>query len=153
MGLFVSSVTMHEIVSACCRFPEKLRQLLCQALGEIAPEALRGYPLDLVFDLRKQIAETQPTVREKLNSNSRYLGYGLPAGSDDLYVYVQKEGLVIDVRLLPDRADELRRLGFQVRPRKNYQARAGWLTGLLVPHDTDKRQEIVALALEALREE
>ena len=50
-----------------------------------------------------------------------------------------------------DRADELRGIGFKVRPRDNYQAKAGWLTGLFVPHDTDKCEEVVALALEAIR--
>ena len=132
-------------------------KLLVEQNGLLPDEALRdglrGYPTDLIFHLRSRLAEACLTLREKFNPNSRYLGYGLPDGSDDLYVYVQKRGLVIDIRLPADRAGELRRLGFQVRPRDNYQAKAGWLTGLFVPHDTDKRQEAVALALEALRGE
>ncbi len=120
---------------------------------EVVRGALHAYPIDLLLDLRKRLAKGCPDLREKLNRSSRYLGYGLVGSSDDLYVYVQKKGLVIDVRLPADRADELRRLGFKVRPRDNYQAKAGWLTGLSVLNDTDKRKELAALLLEALQEE
>jgi hypothetical protein len=37
-----------------------------------------------------------------------------------------------------------------VKHRSNYQGRAGWLTGLLVPHDTSNLDVIVDLAVEAL---
>ena len=120
---------------------------------EAIREALHAYPIDLVLDLRKRLAVARPALREKLNPKSRYLGYGLVGGSDDLYLYVQKKGLVIDIRLPADRTDELRRMGFKVRPRDNYQAKAGWLTGLYIPHDTDKRKELAALLLEALQGE
>ena len=132
-------------------------ELLVQREGllpeEALRDALRGYPTGLILHLRGCLAKACPGLREKLNPNSRYLGYGLLDGSDDLYVYVQKRGLVIDIRLPADRAGDLRRLGFRVRPRDNYQAKAGWLTGLRVPHDTGKRQDVVALAVEALRAE
>ena len=118
---------------------------------KVLSSGLRGYPTDLVFALRSRLAAACPRIREKFNFNSRYVGYGLTNSSDVLYVYVQKKGLLIDIRLSADRADEVRRLGFEVRPRDNYQGKAGWLTGLFVPHDTDKHHEIVALALEALQ--
>ena len=117
----------------------------------VLSSGLRGYATDLVFVLRSRLAAACPKLREKFNLNSRYLGYGLTNSSDVLYVYVQKRGLLIDIRLSADRADELRRMGFKLRPRDNYQAKAGWLTGLFVPHDTDKCEEVVALALEAIR--
>jgi hypothetical protein len=114
---------------------------------------LRGFAIDLVVALRSQLAAACPKLREKLNTNTRYLAYGLTDGSDALYVYVQKRAILIDVRVPADRADELRRRGFDLRPRDNYQAKAGWLTGLFVPHDTDKLSEVVSLALEALQED
>ena len=113
---------------------------------------LRGSAVDLVVDLRSRLAAACPKLREKLNTSSRYLAYGLTDGSDALYVYVQKRGILIDIRVPADRADELRRRGFDLRPRDNYQAKAGWLTGIFVPHDTDKLSEVVSLALEALQE-
>ena len=132
-------------------------KLLVQDNGLLPEEALRGglhgYPADLVFHLRARLMEDCPKLREKFNPNGRYLGYGLVGGSDSLYVYVQEKGLLIDVRLSADRAEDLRRQGFEVRSRNNYQAKAGWLTGLFVPHDTDKRQLLIALALEAMQEE
>jgi len=120
---------------------------------EVVMGTLHAYPIDLLLDLRMRLAKSRPDLREKLNQSSRYLGYGLAGGSDDLYVYVRKQGLLIDIRLPADRADELRGRGFKVRPRDNYQAKAGWLTGLSVPHNTAKRQELAALALEALQGE
>jgi len=123
--------------------------------GLLAKEAisngLRGYPTDLVFYLRSQLAKNCPQLREKLNLNSRYLGYGLAGGSDALYVYVRRRRLEVHIGLPVDLAKELRRSGFEVHPRNNYQARKGWLTGLLVPHDTDKPELIVGLALTALQ--
>ncbi len=123
--------------------------------GLLAKEAIAsvlcGYPTDLAFHLRSQLAKSCPQLREKLNPNSRYLGYGTVGESDALYVYVQKKQIVIDIRLPADRAGELRPLGFDVRPRNNYQAKAGWLTGLRVPHDTDRPEVILRLALEALQ--
>jgi len=40
-----------------------------------------------------------------------------------------------------------------VKPRDNFQAQNGWLTGLIVPHDTDKVADVARLAIEALTEE
>lgn len=114
---------------------------------------LRGDAGTLVAALRSRLAAACPKLREKLNPNSRYLAYGLAGGKDALYVYVQKKGVLIDMRVSADRADELRRQGFDLRPRNNYQAKAGWLTGLFVPHDTSRIDEVVLLAVEALQEE
>lgn len=87
--------------------------------------------------------------REKINRRSRYLGYA-NRGSDAMYVYVRKNDVLIDIRLSADLAEDLKLLGFEVRPRDNYQAKSGWLTGLIVPHDTDKFAKVLKLAIEAL---
>lgn len=137
--------------------PKAASELLVQEEGLLPEEALKtglhGYPTDLIFYLRGRLAECCPTLREKFNPNGPYLGYGLVGGSYDLFVYVQKNDLLIDIRLPADRAEDLRSQGFDVRPRNNYQARAGWLTGVFVPHDTDNRELLVALALEAMQGE
>jgi len=137
--------------------PKAAGELLIQEKGLLPEEALKaglhGYPTDLIFYLRSRLAECCPTLRENFNPNTRYLSYGLDGGSYDLFVYVQKKDIVIDIRLPADRAEDLRGQGFDVRPRNNYQGRAGWLTGLFVPHDTDMRKLLVALALEAMQEE
>ena len=117
---------------------------------EVIKRVLRNYPIECIFAIRSRLSEACPGLREKLNRNSRYLGYGRIDASDRLYIYVRKKELLIDIRLPANRAAKLRASGFKVCHRDNFQGKAGWLTGVLVPHDTDKLQMIVALALEAL---
>lgn len=116
---------------------------------EVVSGALRGYPKDMLFGLREVLSSKCPRLREKLNKRSRYLGYS-NGGGDAMYVYVRKKDLLLDVRLSADLTEELQGRGFVVRPRDNYQAKAGWLTGLIVPHDSDKMAEVAQLAIEAL---
>jgi hypothetical protein len=121
-------------------------------LDEVLAAELGGRPPALVLWLRKRLAATCQGIQEKLNPRSRYLGYARSGRSDVLYVYLQKQRLVIDIRLPADRAGQVRRLGFEVKPRLNYQARAGWLTGIRVPYGTLKRGALADLAIEALRD-
>ena len=118
---------------------------------EVIRGALRDFAVDIALALRSKLKQAGRDLREKLNQRQRYLGYGLVGGSDALYVYVSKAGLCLDIRISANRAEELQQLGFQVRPRNNYQHKAGWLTGLVVPKDTDKLDKVAAIALEALR--
>ena len=53
---------------------------------EILRDGLRGYPTDLIFRFRRQLADACPKLREKFNRNSRYLGYGIVGGSDRIRV-------------------------------------------------------------------
>ncbi len=115
-------------------------------------DVLKDYPQELVGELRKRLAAECPKFHEKINRNSRYLGYS-NGGSDAMYVYVRKKNLLIDMRLSADLSEDLRQAGFEVRPRDNFQAKSGWLTGLIVPHDTDKIADVVSMAMEALSEE
>ena len=117
---------------------------------ELLWDVLRGYQQELIAKLRKHLAGEFPKLREKINRKGRYLGYA-NGGSDAMYVYVRKQDLVIDIRLSDDLADDLRQAGFEVKPRDNYQGKSGWLTGLIVPHDTDKSDEVAKLAIEALQ--
>ena len=114
---------------------------------------LQGYPTELIFSLRRALALAQPTLQEKFNPNSRYLGYAAEGRGDAVYVYVQRKRLVIDLRVSAELADDLRDRGFQVSPRNNFQGRAGWLTGLIVPHDTRASDQIISLMQEALQGE
>ena len=117
----------------------------------VLKDGLRGYPLDAVFELRRLLATKCSGIREKFNPKSRYLGYANAPGSNGLYVYVQKKKLVIDVRVSAEVQEELKERGFEVRPRDNYQAKAGWLTGLIVTHDCKELDTVVKLATEALK--
>lgn len=117
---------------------------------EVIHGTLRGSAIDAALALRSKLKANGICLREKLNKHQRYLGYGLVGRSDALYVYVTKAGLCLDIKIPAARAGELRGMGFQVRPRNNYQHKAGWLTGLIVPKDTDKLHKVAAIALEAL---
>ena len=117
---------------------------------EILWDVLKGYPRELVGEMRKCLVAEFPKLREKINRKGKYLGYS-NGRSDAMYVYISKNHLLIDMRLSADLADDLRQLGFEVKPRDNYQAKAGWLTGLIVPHDTNKLDEVVKRAIEALQ--
>ena len=116
---------------------------------EVLWDVLKGYPRELVGELRKRLAAEFPELREKINRRSRYLGYA-NRGSDAIYVYVRKNDVLIDIRLSADLAEDLKIAGFEVRTRDNYQAKSGWLTGLIVPHDTDNLADVVKLAIDAL---
>ena len=112
-------------------------------------DVLKGYPQELVAALRKQLGAACPGLREKINRNSKYLGYS-NGSSDAVYVYVSRKGLLIDLKVSADLSVDVERLGFEVRPRDNFQAKSGWLTGMIVPHSTDKLADVLKLAMEAL---
>jgi len=113
-------------------------------------QKLSGYPLTLIVQLRDRLISAFPDLREKLNPKSRYLGYANDGQSDAVYVYIQKKRLILDVRVSNQEAENLRIQGFRVVSRNNYQARNGWLTGVVIPHDTDKLNVVVGLAFSAL---
>jgi len=123
--------------------------------GLLPDEVLAGVfhdrPMDLVRELRKALLTACPSLREKINRNTLYLGYAREGRGDALYVYVQKKHLQLHVRVSQERGPEFRQQGFQIKPVDNYQSKAGWLTGLLVPHDTDRLEIVVRLALDALQ--
>jgi len=117
---------------------------------DVVDAGLSGYATRSLHILRNALGKGRPRIREKLNSRGRYLGYGLVGGPDQLYVYVQRKGLVIDIAISGDRANELREKGFAIHARNNFQSRAGWLTGLFVPHDSARLADVASLAREAL---
>jgi hypothetical protein len=109
------------------------------------------YPLEFVLALRSRLASEFPSLYEKVNYRSPYLGYSNGNQSDALYVYLQKKKMVIDMRVSKEEAENLREKGVAVNPRNNFQGRAGWLTGVSVPYDSDKLDVIVKLAKLALK--
>ena len=126
---------------------------LLKVAGLIADKDLPwlvGFPRDLVDRIRSGLVAGCPGLMEKANPKRRYLGYAKGEGSDAAYIYFQKKGLVIDVRVSADRVKGGRVLGLEVRPRENYQWRAGWLTGVRVPYGSDKHGAVVGLILDAL---
>ena len=67
---------------------------------------LADYPPEAWQYIRERLASKCPTLREKFNPNSRYLGYAT-GRADGAYVYVQRKRLRIDLGIPADRADEL----------------------------------------------
>lgn len=118
-------------------------------LSEKQLAGLADYPPEAWKYIRERLASKFPTLREKFNPGRPYLGYAT-GRSDAAYVYVQKERLLIDLRISADRADEIIAAGFEVKPRDNFQGKQGWLTGLYVPHDSKRLDEVVDLLVEAL---
>jgi hypothetical protein len=115
-------------------------------------QKLKSFPLELVLRLRDMLVSAFPKLREKLNPQSRYLGYANGDRSDAVYVYLQKNRLVLDIKVSSEEAENLRKQGIKVVPRNNYQCRAGWLTGVIVPYNTGQLDLIVDLISSALSE-
>jgi len=104
---------------------------------------LQGYPIPLVCSIREKLLQRIPGITEKFNSNSRYFGYWTGDDKDRIYIYVQKENLVIDLHIEPSYVSELEKEGFVIKPRDNFQGQAGWLTGWQVPHLTNKIEAVI----------
>lgn len=115
---------------------------------------LSGYAIALAINFRKGLIATIPKLREKLNCRQRYLGYSSDHQADAVYVYVQKDQLLLDIRVSKEEADALIEMGVRVVPRNNYQSRAGWLTGVYLPSNAGKTQwdAVMNLGLAALSE-
>ena len=118
---------------------------------EVIGDVFRGYTVDLICKLRQDLLAACPSLREKVHTYHRYLGYARGDRPNALFIYVSKKRLIWDLDVPQERSEELRRLGFEVKPRNNFQGRSGWLTGVRVPLDTSKLKELEQLALEALQ--
>jgi hypothetical protein len=110
----------------------------------------KSYPLELALRLRDSLISAFPKLQEKLKP--RYLGYANGDRSDAVYIYLQKKRMVLDIRVSSEEAENLRQQGIEIESRNNWQGRAGWLTGVFVPYDTDKLDIIIELVSSALKE-
>ena len=113
--------------------------------------ALRGYPAELILCLRQVLGTRCPSIREKCNPRGRYFGYA-SGRSDSLYVYFSKKHVTLDLKLPPDRRSDAERRGFTMVPRDNWQAKAGWLTGVRAPNEIGSLEGVLALAVDALED-
>jgi len=106
-------------------------------------EYLAGYPTETLGAIRVALGRKINGLTEKFNPKMRYFGYKVNDSADRAYIYVQRFQLVIDLRISMDWIKEIRRAGFVVCPRNNYQGRAGWLTGWKLPHATLNLKPVV----------
>ena len=113
--------------------------------------AFQNRPMGLALTIRRELAKRTAGLAEKVNTNSLYFGYRNGPGFDALYIRVQKKYLVISIRLSRAHVGHLKAEGYEVKPRKSYQHRAGWLTGWEVPHDNRKPLAAVRWMLAALQ--
>jgi len=104
---------------------------------------LKDYPTSLICLIRERLLKKIPGLTEKFNSNSRYFGYWIGDDKDRVYIYVQKEQLVIDLCISSDFTTTLNKQGFRVKTRDNFQGQKGWLTGWQVPHSTNKIEAVM----------
>jgi hypothetical protein len=106
----------------------------------------------LVGKIRQGLLKSVPDLAEKFNGGQlKYFGYRRGESSDAVYIYIQKKGLLIDVRIPREFEEDLRRAGFVVEYRENFQGKAGWLTGWHISHDWPNVGEVtkwLRLALE-----
>ncbi len=84
-----------------------------------------------------------PGISEKFNVKSLYFGYWVGDEKDRIYIYVRIKHLTVDIDLPIKYDAEIRRQGFEIKKRRNYQGRAGWLTGWRIPYTTQKDIKIV----------
>lgn len=118
---------------------------IARMVGGTREEVFRRSPA--LREIRRALLQGRAGVVERLNRGPiKYLGYHA-RGRDRAYVYVQSGRLVVDVDV--PRTDEnlgaLREVGMDVTLRKNYQYRAGWVTGILLPHSAPPEQTAVVV--------
>lgn len=111
------------------------------------------HSIQLLMLLREDLVKRISSIREKDNGKSRYFGYSLEKSSDKLYIYVQHKKLVVDIDIPRSETETLQALGFRIKLRRNFQYKAGWLTGWLIPYDKlqgdRQRKEIVDFICQA----
>jgi len=97
-------------------------------------KSLQGRDTALLCSIRKSLIKKIPGIAEEFNKQSRYFGYWQGTEKDKAYIYVQKKNLRIDLCISRKHEKDLQNQGYIVKYHNNYQGRAGWLTGWLVPH-------------------
>lgn len=111
------------------------------------------YPIDLLCSIRKELAEKIPRLAEKFHPQLRYFGYRVGADKEKAYIYVLKNKLIIDLCVDLNHVKKLEEEGFDVKPRNNFQAKRGWLTGWQIPRSTIDIKPIVKWLYKALKDE
>jgi hypothetical protein len=89
--------------------------------------------------LREILLQKVPSLKEKLNPKSGYVGYWA-VSPDRAYVYLQPDLLVIDIRRPRSIEPQLKKAGIEILYRNNYQGRAGWTTGIRLRHNATTHQ-------------
>ncbi len=127
---------------------------------------LKNYPTDLLCEIRKSLAESVPRLAEKFNPATPtlpYFGYKVKISErgnydpkrayseDRAYIYVRRDRLQIDLKIAPKFACEIRKAGFELKAKTNFQGKVGWLTGWHVPHSTEDLDSVVKWVVKALK--
>lgn len=112
---------------------------------------LINYPTELLSLIRKSLMEKVPDLSEKFNQAGLYFGYRVGNRKDKAYIYVQKKNLVIDLCISRNFTTELKKHGFGVKYRDNFQGRADWLTGWRIPQSTLNPKPAVKWLCKALK--
>ena len=107
--------------------------------------------LQCINKLRYYLIESFPNLREKVNKNSKYFGFGVDENHDVFYIYLQKKKMILDINIPNLSIDDLIESGLTVVERNNYQARSGWTTGIHIDYNCNTFDTIKKLATKAIK--
>ena len=114
-------------------------------------EIFHRYNIDCISKLRRELLEEVPSLYEKINKKSKYLGYGKGNESNIFYIYLQNKKMVLDIKLRYEMKQELLNRGFKIHEKNNYQSRSGWVTGIHIDYDCSNFMAVLRILIEALK--
>ena len=129
--------------------------VLVSPIGKLFEEAVLldhfdSDQLQCINKLRYELRESFPNLREKINTSSKYFGFGINDSKDRFYIYLQARRMVLDIDIPYTRKEELIQSGMLIVERNNFQARSGWITGIRMNYDCSDFNAIKSLVIEAL---
>ena len=106
--------------------------------------------LSCIHKLRENLINQFPDLCEKINKKSKYFGFSLGNQSDSFYIYLQKQKMIMDIRLSYSIKNDLLQEGFKIKERKNFQEKSGWITGIELSYDCHQIKRTSELVINAL---
>lgn len=102
---------------------------------------LSGFKSGFVMELRETLVSQFPALHEKFHTEQNYIGWWLDGDeesndADRVYIFFEKDAMSVRIKLTRQREQEIKDLRFDVVPSKNFQGKAGWITGWKIPYDT-----------------
>ena len=106
--------------------------------------------LKCISNIRKNLFQKIPFLREKINKNSKYFGFKVDNNKDSIYIYLQNKKMIMDIDISKEYKNWFIKRGFTIKERDNYQQKAGWITGIIFNYDCTKSDEIEEVMMAVL---
>jgi hypothetical protein len=106
--------------------------------------------LKCISNIRKNLFQKIPSLREKINKNSKYFGFKVDKNKDSIYIYLQNKKMIMDIDISKEYKNWFIKRGFTIKERDNYQQKAGWITGIIFNYDCNKSDEIEEVMMAVL---